>query len=102
MGGVALYRTIHGRSRWSSYAAVLAPLAALLAVYTPPFTQAWLLLVKDLNPVSTISWNGSLSLGLPVAAYAAAAAYVLAICLAVSRRQRKEVGSLGAVRHWQH
>ena len=100
LGGVALYRTIHHRSHWSSYAAALAPMAAFLALYTPPVSHAWLLLVKDLHPPwSTIFWNGSLSLGLPVAAYAAAAVYVLAICLAVSQRQRRGLGPLAA-RHW--
>lgn len=93
LGGVALYRAIQGRSRWSWYAAALAPVVALLLVYKPPLSHAQLLHVSDAvlpwAAGSWNSWNSTLALGLQAALYLAAAAYLLATVLAVPRGRRR-------------
>ena len=96
--GFALYRAVRGRSRRSWHAAGLAPLAAFLLIYRPPMSLGQM--AHGIN--STLPWvapafwsqggNAALSLGLQVAVYLAAAAYVLAIVLAIPRRQAERQG----------
>ncbi len=98
IGGVALYRAIRGRSRWSWHAAALTPVAALLVICKPSVTDALSPLhVKDAVLPWAAPWywshmgvgDAALSLGLQKALYLAAAAYVVAIVLAIPRRQRR-------------
>ena len=95
----ALYRAVRGRSRWSWHAAGLAALAAFLLIYRPPMSLGQM--AHGIN--STLPWvapafwsqggNAALSLGLQVAVYLAAAACVLAIVLALPRRQAERQGA---------
>jgi hypothetical protein len=101
LGGVALHRTARGRSRWSWYVAALAPVVAFLALYKPPISHAQLPLVGYANlpwvAISRNSWNMALSLGLQIAVYVAAAAYVLAIVLALPRGQPRKHQIIGGL-----
>jgi hypothetical protein len=92
VGGVALYCAIRGRSRWSWYAAALAPVAALLVIHKPPVTHGLLpLYVKDAVLPWAAPWywthmgvgGAATSLLLQIAMYLAAVTYVLAIILAI-------------------
>ena len=91
--GFALYRAVRGRSRRSWHAAGLAALAAFLLIYRPPMSLGQM--ARGIN--STLPWvapafwsqggNAALSLGLQVAVYLAAAAYIVAIVLATPQRR---------------
>lgn len=101
LGAVVVYRAIRGRSHWSWFAAALAPVASLLVIYRPSVTWALLPLhtrVAVLPWAAPFWWahpkagsmvvgNTTEILGLQIAAYLAAAAYVLAIVLVLPRRR---------------
>lgn len=101
IGAVVVYRAFRGRSHWSWFAAALAPVAALLVIYRPSVTHAlWPLHVNDAvlpwaapfwwahpKPGSMVVGNTAEILGLQIAAYLAAAVYILAMVLAMPLRQ---------------
>lgn len=97
LGGVVLYRATRDRSRWSWYAAVLAPLAAFLVIYKPPLTYLWSFDANQviLPWVAPLIWtrgsgNVAVSIGLQIAPYLAAVAYILAIALVMPHRRPSE------------
>lgn len=100
IGGVALIRVLRGRSHRSLYVAALLPVAVFLSIYSPPMSLDQLARVSTLPWVAPAFWtqagNPTLSLGLQVGMYVAAAAYVLAIVLALPWRQSSPSSHQGA------
>jgi hypothetical protein len=99
IGGVVLYRAFRGRWTWSGNLAALSPLAAFLVSYRPPVSvDIYLSDMLTLPYGAPLLWTrleggAPASIALQIVLYVAAAAYALAIVLALPHRDgpRQEV-----------